>query len=569
MKSIRGNFALLTLVSTLLLSLIIGTVSVTSLVRQAETDATTTMNLTCENESNKIDAILEGVEDAIGIQGYYVMGRLMAMQQAGPTWYEDELNEQRLMELQMVFKGIAESTEGSLMYYLLLDNPDNGEEKGFVFGRGDSTAEYVRLPDFSTLPAYRGVGKEAGWDEARLRRGESLWIEPELVQETNSLVALYVQPVLVKGEYVGSVGMGVDFQIVINQVASMNSFQTGYGFLTDAAGNVMYHPTIPYGTNLSEDDEEVPEVDRAIELGTTEDIVRYQYHGADKRMAFHLLRNDMRLVLSVDAKEIYAQRDSLIRLLIGVTAAAAVILSGVSFVLGRRVLAPLNRLTAAAKRVADGDLDVEILSSDTEEVSNLIEAYQRTVADLREQLDYINGLAHRDGLTGVFNKSAYTEERERLDAAIASGDAELSFALVMLDVNNLKDVNDTYGHETGDEYLRVAATQVMAGFEGCPVYRIGGDEFVVLLEGPLVGKASEGLVYLKEVMRVSADIDEPWRRTSLAYGVAEYDSSLDDGVSSVFERADAAMYGRKQEMKREQDTPEESPEEMQDTPDGA
>lgn len=731
MRSIRKSFALLAFVSTALLAIIIGAVSLAAVVSASENNAKQLMNAACALDAAKIDVVIEGIEDAVDIETDYVQSKLTdalgiaqgssraaasegtgqanapttntqtanaadagvqtaddspadaqatdAIDQAfvpiqgtagaqSPTSSQGAaqpitplgtqpadpptLTEDQLGTLADLFRDVAQNTEGTVLYFMRLNEANGTGPQGFVYARPGGKGDFEPLGNLDALPGER-VGADMRvpvWNRARLEWGVAQWVEPYALDDSDVLVALYVRPIFLQGRCVGVVGMGVDFQIVIDQVAAMSSYDTGYGFLTDALGNVMYHPTIPFGTNLSDDDEDVPAVDRAIAEGTTTDIVEYAYRGANKRMAFHLLQNDMRLVLSVEASEIYAQRDGLVWQLALVATISAIVFVGATLLIGQRLLAPLTALTFAAKRVADGDLDVEILSSDVEELSGLIDSYQRTVGDLRDRLTYIDGLAYRDGLTGAFNKTSYNEERDRIDAQIAAarrdaglavdagaedagaggargegaqgegalaegtgtsgarpataraegsktqgagttdaqvegvektneqveaaqgsavpkgassgGDADTKppvFALVMLDVNKLKPVNDTYGHEAGDEYLRIAVAQVMAAFEGCSVYRIGGDEFVVLAEGEAVDRIEDGIAELDEVMRISADIEEPWRRTSLAIGVAVFDPESDGSVADVFARADAAMYQRKQEMKHGEAAPDGGP----------
>jgi hypothetical protein len=204
------------------------------------------------------------------------------------------------------------------------------------------------------LPGEKSGDGESGWDLTRLKAGEAYWMRPLKADDLDMLIAFYVRPIMVEGEYVGVVSIGVDFDTITDQVKSMRSYKTGYGFLTDFSGDVMYHPSIPFGVNLTEDDEDVPVVDEAMRQGVSEGVITYTYKGAEKSMVFHRLQNDMRLALSVDASEIYAQRDRLVSSLVSVGLIATAALVSVSMVLGRQALKPLERLTASAKEVAAG-----------------------------------------------------------------------------------------------------------------------------------------------------------------------------------------------------------------------
>jgi diguanylate cyclase (GGDEF)-like protein len=320
---------------------------------------------------------------------------------------------------------------------------------------------------------------------------------------------------------------------------------------------VYYHPTLPYGTMLFEDNDEESEVDEAIREGTSgEEAIVYNYRGVDKRLVVRTLENGMRLTVSIDAAEVYADRNMLIRRL-AIASILIIVLSAVlSLFVIRRSLKPLNDLAASARKVADGDLDVQILSSDTAELSDLISSYQRTVAHLKEQMAFINELARHDGLTGLLNKSSEERALRLLDRDIEGGTAR--FSLAVFDVNNLKDMNDTYGHESGDLYLKSAANAIREAFKGYSTFRIGGDEFAAFVQvtSDSDEKAEDVMnrcvARLDEIMESTNEkAEQAWERVELACGTAAFDPNTDTSASQVLARADEHMYANKRQMKRE------------------
>ena len=132
--------------------------------------------------------------------------------------------------------------------------------------------------------------------------------------------------------------------------------------------------------------------------------------------------------------------------------------------------------------------------------------------------------------------------QERMDG----GGAE--FGLVMLDVNYLKVINDQYGHAHGDDYLRTCCQMICHVFQHSPVYRVGGDEFVVLLEHDDLRDRDTLLAELDRRMEESAREDDPWKRVSLAKGMSVCRAD-DTRVDDVLHRADQAMYEDKRRMK--------------------
>jgi len=170
--------------------------------------------------------------------------------------------------------------------------------------------------------------------------------------------------------------------------------------------------------------------------------------------------------------------------------------------------------------------------------------------DLQEHVTEMNDIAYKDALTQVKNKAAYDEKTESLSWDIMTKVAK--FGIVMVDVNYLKVVNDKYGHDKGNEYIVGSCKLVCEVYVHSPVYRIGGDEFVVILEGrdydnreTLIRQVKEGFM---AAMR--ANDMPPWKRYSAAVGMAVYEPG--DSIETVFKRADEAMYEDKARMKTEQ-----------------
>ena len=206
-------------------------------------------------------------------------------------------------------------------------------------------------------------------------------------------------------------------------------------------------------------------------------------------------------------------------------------------------------------RIKTGD-EIENLYSalirTTENLLNYFRYLQRAkgqVADMQVKVSAMDKKAHIDSLTGVKNKTSYVEAIEQLDKKIAAGNA--AFCIVMVDVNYLKRVNDTYGHERGNEYLVNACRLVCGVFGKEHVYRVGGDEFVVLIEGDKVSLCKYFVAQFKVEMnhKLSNEMLALWEKVSAAIGVAFYEVGKDKTADEVFKRADKEMYANKLAMK--------------------
>ena len=152
--------------------------------------------------------------------------------------------------------------------------------------------------------------------------------------------------------------------------------------------------------------------------------------------------------------------------------------------------------------------------------------------------------AYKDGLTGVKNKLAYLETLAELETALESGELT-EYGVVVFDVNGLKMINDTLGHEAGDEYIKSACNMICRHFDHSPVFRVGGDEFVAILKGSDYANRES---LLKSFQKA---IEENQENASVivASGLAVYDALTDGSYNDVFRRADESMYEQKRSLK--------------------
>ena len=175
---------------------------------------------------------------------------------------------------------------------------------------------------------------------------------------------------------------------------------------------------------------------------------------------------------------------------------------------------------------------------------NDIDAQVRQEEEYRSSLAQAKTQASIDALTGVKNKHSYLETEARMDRQIAEN-RQAPFAVVMLDINNLKTVNDTAGHQAGDEYIRKACKAVCDIFKHSPVFRVGGDEFAVIAQGEdyacIEDRLNQVGEHNAEAMRSGGIV--------IACGMAKFEN--DESVAAVFERADHSMYENKNALKSE------------------
>ena len=186
---------------------------------------------------------------------------------------------------------------------------------------------------------------------------------------------------------------------------------------------------------------------------------------------------------------------------------------------------------------------------------NDIDAQVRQEQEYGRRLAQAQTLANIDALTGIKNKHAFLAAEGRMDRQIEERN-QPPFAVVVLDVNDLKKVNDSAGHQAGDELLRAACRIVCNTFKHSPVYRVGGDEFAVIAQSSDY-EHIEALVGQVEAHNAQAQRDGG---VVIACGMSRFDD--DTCVASVFARADQSMYENKTFLKSQR-TAADAPEETQ------
>ena len=163
-------------------------------------------------------------------------------------------------------------------------------------------------------------------------------------------------------------------------------------------------------------------------------------------------------------------------------------------------------------------------------------------ADLSRRLFAAQQQANIDSMTGVRNKRAYLEAEARLEYTVKETE-DAKFAISIIDINDLKYVNDNLGHQAGDQYIREACRIVCTTFKRSPVFRVGGDEFCVISQG-------EDYEHIEELVQKIEDHNKEALLNGdvvIACGSASYKKG--ESVIDVYKRADELMYADKVRLK--------------------
>ncbi len=221
-----------------------------------------------------------------------------------------------------------------------------------------------------------------------------------------------------------------------------------------------------------------------------------------------------------------------------------------------------GRLDALNKEMDDLQEDVQSLLKDIREPANIygIDTKDENetigeIAELKEQIGsariglkkyiaFMHKQAYTDQLTGIGNRNGYFELTTALDEKIKNGE-KVEFSFVIFDINLLKEVNDSYGHEVGDKNIESIGKTISEIFGEDHSFRIGGDEIAVILENTSEEETKK-MIEKFEATFAQENLDDIAKYGfSASKGYASFDPNIDEDFSSVFKRADKNMYAEK------------------------
>ena len=531
MNSIRTRFTLLT-VSAIIIALSIATlIGVVSIRKLGRNDADQMLHLTCSTGAMNLDSYFNSVEHSVE-----TVATLLA--DGSEIMITDQLDSQVEMARKL-FKEILYNTNGVLTYYFRIDPEISETVKGFWYvnldGKGFQEHEVTDITRYDTNDT-----SELVWFTVPKATGKGVWLPPYYTETLDERVISYNVPVYRKDRFIGVIGIEIDYEMLAQEVENIRIFETGYAFILDEDSNVIYHPHID-SAQLKLETTAVNDSERFI--GSNH--ILYSYEGVEKEAVWIPLSNGMRLYVTAPVSEIDRGWKGMIW---NILLASFVIVAVTVIVMLRfsnRLTKPLRDLTEAAKQADRGNYEFVLEYSKDDEVGILTNSFRQLAAHTKDHLQAARRMAAVDSLTGIKNKHAYTQWEEKINDEIQNGTRE-PFAVVVCDLNNLKAVNDLYGHKEGDACIKNACVRICAVFSHSPVFRIGGDEFVVILSGEDYIQRKK---LVEQINYIPRDPSKIRIGETISAGMAEYDQNRHDSLLSVFEEADKAMYERKQFLK--------------------
>ncbi len=538
MRSIQEKITALITVAILMVAMSVGITAAYSLRQAGDYDSARILKLTCEKEAAAINNRLLSTEEAVSILADYAMERLFSVEKLVS---DDAYRDSYTVQLANLFSNIANNVPGVTSYYVKFNPEIMSDDSGLFYMYNSEEGRFFEQNPSSLIDSRSG--KANWWDSAMKDNGAS-WIDPYYSEALDLQLISYMIPLYEGNVLVGVAGVDLDFNEIIDDVKAVKIYDTGYCALISQEGTVLYNPNYEMGTTIEE---------MGFEIGASfadenngQDPIAYDLAGVRKQMVYTALINEMRLIITAPSSEINATSNGLVRQALISTVLVLSIFLILTVMVSRRVTGPLKVLANVARQINEGNLEVTFPKETKDEVGELTHAMEKMVHHLKHHIDGLNSLAYHDSLTGVKNKTAYDDATSKLD----NQEGEKEYGLVVLDANNLKKINDTYGHERGNIYLQNACKLTCRIFKGSPVFRVGGDEFVVILQGEDYDNCYKLMRdFDNEAEKHNTATDKAWEKINIAKGMVKYDPETDKNAESVFKRADARMYIAKQKMK--------------------
>ena len=567
MHSIRTRIIAITVAAILASLLAFAALTYMSVGDESRRSSAEEMNLIARNVQQELDEYLASIRQSVEMVAHFATDQLdpiMLVENGvagsaageprtrGQTVRMDMYLADHSEQVQEAFSSVANHTSGVVTYYYCIATDVSEKEHGFFWSKVGETGFAEQEP----LDA-RDLDPEdiehTTWYYTPIRRGRPSWVGPYKAHYLDEAWTVsYLIPIYKANKLIGVLGMDILFETMQEKVDAVKIYDTGYACILAEDGTVLAHPYQEVGKNLgsvvTEEQQELLQRDNSGgELFPFRDPT-----GADKKFAFATLSNGMKLVVVAPDSEINASWRQLMTrigfMALGIMAAFAVITG----LIVSRLTKPLRQLSKAAEHLSAGEYDVKLDYNKNNEVGQLTRSFREMRDHMKLYISDLNSKAYSDALTGVKNKAAFDISAARMDKTIREAEAEKKpvFSIVMFDCNELKEINDRYGHEFGDIYLQKACSMICRVFAHSPVFRLGGDEFAAMLSGHDYENRFDLLSeFDRKAAAYNARTENAWEKISMAKGIADFNPTLDRTVEQVLARADKQMYEEKRKHK--------------------
>ncbi len=392
MKSIRTKIIVGIILCSTITAVLIGGLAMINSASLASGDTQEKMRMTSQIHSKELSATIERIEQSVNLLCDEVMRDFDYNAFIGDNAYADEFTEE-IMETVLDF---SRQTEGAVTAYVRYNPSYSNPTSGCFISRNSMDEDFTILTptDFSMYD--EDDIAHVGWYYTPIKNGGAMWMEPYLNENINVYMISYIIPLYADdGTAIGVIGMDIDFSKLTEEVAAASIYETGYAFLTNRQGNVMFHEGVETGTALTDLDKSFADVVTSFSNEAMEGVVQdYSYQGVNKQMVYYSLPNDMMLILTAPKMEIYSDANKLVGMILVAEVVAIIISIVIGIVVGGGISKPIGMLTRVIEQTAQLNFlptaDGQQLRKQKDEIGVMAREIHGMRKILREMVEQMN-----------------------------------------------------------------------------------------------------------------------------------------------------------------------------------
>lgn len=483
MNRAKNNLMIIIVLGIVSASVSIGVISLMSFANVVTADNRQVLEYACRQNAETINTQLSQTEVLVHTLSDYYTETI-----DDPMNLCDELwLQDYTQKAQEVACSFIENSDSVIAAYLRFNPELTSPVAGFFLSRTEKDQNVEALPPTDLSQYDRTDTSAVGWYYIPVDRGEAVWLQPYVNANNGFYMISYVQPLYVDGQLIGVFGMDLDYDAILKKTASIHLYDSGYALVMDRNGII--HSAlgrVPHiGSNTIE------KIRKGKDTCVTSSFIEVQQLYITTSLQMH---NGDYLILVVSEQELYKAGNQMIFTIVLITLAVCTVI----------------------------------------------------ILILTGLINQMMNETRTDPLTGCRNRDAYLERRNSLEKAIQSGKS-MAFAIIVLDVNGLKGINDRMGHVKGDRLLVNSSKLIKEAFPKETLYRVGGDEFVIILDRRTCAVAEKKVHDFKvNNQRMASCTDMDCEHPLISIGYALYDPSKHYSYSDTFMQADENMYSDKQ-----------------------
>ena len=499
------------------ITVFVGGISIYEVDQYIQNESENFVAVTCDNEGAQINNLFVDMEKSVKVMESYIMDFFTEeIQIENQDFQENVIN-----SVDKMFADVAKHASGAVAYYFRFDPAISSGKMGLFYSKVKGNSEYVSLEPTDISLYEKDDVEHVGWFWQPYEAGKPVWMSPYYNQNNNIYMISYVVPMYYKEKFVGIIGMDFDYTVLAEQVHEIEIYENGFAHL---------------------------QIDETVVCGYDSDSEEQTNDNSKYLNVSKKLKNGMTLVLSASYEDIRQIRYEISFKILFVVLVLSAFFTIIAVFVVRKIVAPLKKLVDASVHLSNGDYNVEFVHSNISEIELLNASFENMAVRLHERERELRFSANRDSLTGLRNTTSYKRWTTEFDKEIENKTA--NFGIVVFDLNQLKETNDTYGHDVGDKLIVAAAKAISEVFKRSLVFRIGGDEFLTILRYKDLEHCKELFTNLDALCENTIIEEKDKIHISIARGFAVFEPDKDFCFNDVFKRADNAMYENKRKNKK-------------------